>query len=71
MNISGTLKANGKAGTTGQVLMSSGSGLTWGSMAGYKHCQMFYAAGGGTWQVPAGVTEIMVETWGRKRRLRR
>ena len=64
VNISGTIKANGKAGSSGQVLMSSGTGLTWGSVVGYKHCQMYYAAGAGSWQVPAGVTEIMVEAWG-------
>lgn len=64
VNISGTLKANGLAGTVGQVLMSSGSGLTWGSMSGYKHSQMFYTPGSGSWVVPAGVTEIMVEAWG-------
>jgi hypothetical protein len=64
VNISGTLKANGLAGTSGQVLLSTGSGLTWGSSAGYKHCQMFYVAGSSSWIVPAGVKEIMVEAWG-------
>jgi hypothetical protein len=64
VNISGALKANGQAGTSGQVLTSTGTGLTWGSLFGYKHCQMFYAAGSASWIVPAGVKEIMVEAWG-------
>src|SRR5690349_20174342 len=63
VNISGTLKANGATGTSGQVLISSGTGLTWGSLFGYKHCQMFYVSGAGSWQVPAGIKEIMVEAW--------
>ena len=64
VNISGELKANGIAGTSGQVLISSGTGLTWGSLFGYKHCQMFYVAGAASWQVPAGIKEVMVEAWG-------
>jgi hypothetical protein len=64
VNISGTIKTNGAVGTSGQVLISTGTGLTWGSLFGYKHCKMFYTAGAGSWQVPAGIKEIMVEAWG-------
>lgn len=64
VNITGTLKANGNAGSDGQVLMSTGSGLSWGSQAGYKKCVVFMAPGNGTWVVPAGVTEVMAEVWG-------
>lgn len=66
VNISGTIIANGTAGTAGQALISTGNGLAWatiGSGAGYKHFAMYYN-GSGTWTVPAGVTEIMVEMWG-------
>ena len=64
VNITGTLKANGNAGTAGQVLMSTGNGLSWGSASGYKRCVIIQNVGGGTWYVPAGVTEVMVELWG-------
>jgi hypothetical protein len=64
INLTGTIKANGTTGTSGQVLISTGTGLTWGSLFGYKHCQMFYVAGAGSWKVPAGIKEIMVEGWG-------
>ncbi len=64
VNISGNLLANGNTGPAGSVLMSTGTGLTWGSSAGYKFSKMFFTAGSGSWTVPAGVTEIMVEAWG-------
>jgi hypothetical protein len=64
VNISGTIKANGIAGTNGQVLMSTGTGLSWGSQMNYKKCVMFNTPGSSTWTVPAGVTEVMVELWG-------
>lgn len=63
VNISGTIKANGVAGTTGQVLSSSGTGLSWisiGGTMGYKKCVPAQTS----WVVPTGVTEIMVEVWG-------
>jgi len=62
VNIAGALKANGNAGSPGQVLMSTGSGLSWGSTMGYKKCVIFSSSG--TWVVPANVTEVMVELWG-------
>jgi hypothetical protein len=64
VNISGTVKANGVAGTTGQVLTSTGSGLAWssiGSAMGYKKCIML---GSTSWNIPANVNEVMVEIWG-------
>ena len=64
VNISGTLKANGLAGSSGQILMSTGAGLSWGSAMGFKKCVQFYSAGTSSWTVPAGVAEIMVELWG-------
>src|SRR5215212_9641649 len=58
--------ANGTAGTSGQVLTSTGNGLSLQSLCsqmGYKKCTTFdYFAG--TWTVPSGVTEVMVELWG-------
>lgn len=63
VNISGTIKANGVAGTNGQVLGSTSTGLSWmsiGGSMGYKKC----VPASSTWLVPAGVTEIMVEIWG-------
>jgi hypothetical protein len=66
INLTGTIMTNGTAGVNGQVLTSTGSGLSWtsiGSQMGYKKCVML-TAGVGSWVVPAGVTEIMVELWG-------
>ncbi len=64
INVSGTIKANGAAGHNGDVLMSTGAGITWGSFSNYKHSAIFTSPGPGTWIVPAGITEIMVEGWG-------
>lgn len=67
INVSGALMTNGNAGTNGQVLTSTGSGLAWttpGSSMGYKKCKVFTAPGAFVWQVPTGVTEVMVELWG-------
>ncbi len=64
INLSGTIKTNGTSGQNGQVLMSTGAGLTWGSLAGFKHTAIFTTTGAGFWTVPAGITEIMIEAWG-------
>ena len=67
VNITGTIMANGTAGSNGQVLTSTGSGLSWssiGSQMGYKKCKVFMSFGAGSFTVPAGVTEVMVEAWG-------
>ncbi len=64
VNITGTIKANGTAGQSGQVLMSTGTGLSWGSTAGYRKSKSFSGSQVSTFNVPAGVTEVMVEAWG-------
>jgi hypothetical protein len=65
INITGTIKTNGTAGTTGQMLMSTGTGMTWGSIMNYKKCVIYYTPGNSYgFTVPAGVTEVMVELWG-------
>jgi hypothetical protein len=67
INLTGTIMANGTSGSNGQVLTSTGSGLSWstaGSGMGYRKAIAFYTAGAGTWTVPAGVTEVMAELWG-------
>jgi hypothetical protein len=64
INVSGTIKANGVDGTAGQVLMkNSSNALTWGTLCDYKNFVML-EIGSGNWQVPAGVTKILVELWG-------
>ncbi len=64
VNITGTIKANGVTGQKGQVLMSTGTGLSWGSTAGYRKSKSFSSSGAGSFTVPAGVTEVMIEAWG-------
>ena len=57
-------------GTQGvnKVLTSDATGTaSWtsiGSQFGYKKCKQIVASGNGSFTVPAGVTEIMVEAWG-------
>ena len=57
-------------GTQGvnKVLTSDATGAaSWtsiGSQYGYKKCKQIVAAGNGSFTVPTGVTEIMVEAWG-------
>ena len=62
VNITGALKANGIAGQPGQVLMSTGNGISWGSTMEYKNFKVFTA--NGSFTVPPNVTEVMVELWG-------
>jgi len=66
INLSGNLKVNNVAGTSGQALMTNGSGLThWGNVGTeYKNFATFTNTGAGTWTVPAGVTKILCEAWG-------
>ena len=64
VNIAGTIKTAGVAGTPGQVLTSTGTGLTWGSTQGYKHFRMVTTATTQNITLPADVTEVMVEVWG-------
>ncbi len=64
INVSGTIKANGVDGIAGQVLMKNNSNvLTWANICDYKNFVML-EIGSGNWQVPSGVTKIMVELWG-------
>lgn len=64
INVNGTIKVNGADGTAGQVLMKNSSGvLIWGNPDEYKNFVTF-AAGSGSWTVPAGVTKLYVELWG-------
>jgi hypothetical protein len=64
INLSGTIKSNGIAGQNGQVLLSTGAGLSWGTLTGYKRSAIFTGSGTASWTIPAGVTEIMIEAWG-------
>jgi len=67
VNIAGTIKANGTAGKSGQVLGTNSQGLlqwTDGSSgsSGYKNFASF--SSDGTWIVPDTVTQISIEMWG-------
>ena len=64
VNITGTIKTNGVAGKNGDVLMSTGSGISWGSFSNYKHSAIFTSIGAGSFLIPGTVTEIMIEAWG-------
>ena len=71
INLTGTIKANGTDGATGQVLMKNSSGnLAWGDFEQYKHVAGFQAgsftqpATAYSWMVPAGVTQVLFELWG-------
>lgn len=70
INVDGTLKVNGAAGTTGQVLTrNSSNGMQWSTISGYKNTVGFNPTSLTTnttynWMVPAGVTRLLVEAWG-------
>ena len=64
VNITGALKTNGITGSVGQVLMSTGNGLSWSNTMGFKKSIVFKTGSTAIWNVPSGVTEIMVELWG-------
>jgi len=68
LEVAGTLKiADGSQGAD-KVLTSDAAGnASWqsiGSTKGYKYCKQITDAGAGSFTVPAGVTEVMVELWG-------
>lgn len=68
LEVAGTVKiADGTQGAD-KVLTSDAAGnASWqslGATKGYKYCKQITAAGAGSFTVPAGVTEIMVEAWG-------
>ncbi|MCC6761815.1 MAG: hypothetical protein IT252_11400 [Chitinophagaceae bacterium] len=64
IQLNGTIKVNGTAGQTGQALFSTGTGLQWLDAAAndFKRFRSFLA--NGTWNVPPGVTEVLIEAWG-------
>ncbi len=65
MNITGTIKTNGDAGSANQVLMKNGSGsMVWGDISSFKNFESFYTSGSYNWLVPVGVTSILVELTG-------
>lgn len=69
INLNGTIKANGVAGTAGQVLMSTGEGLGWTNTSGqYKNFRQYFTTGETlatfSFTVPAGVTQVFIELWG-------
>ncbi|MEO7308828.1 MAG: hypothetical protein ABIX01_00405 [Chitinophagaceae bacterium] len=69
INVTGTIKANGFAGSAGQFLSSNGAGgMSWAS-AGFQNQAVYSVTSfpGTTadfnWTVPAGVSKIQVELW--------
>lgn len=65
MNTTGALRANGSAGTSGQVLRSNGNGtMAWDDMCQYNNFVTLRSITAATWTVPAGITKILVEVWG-------
>jgi hypothetical protein len=63
VNIQGNLKLGGINGQNGQVLMTDMSGSTvWADIQEYKN-HIAYSQNG-IWNVPAGVTKVMIEAWG-------
>ncbi len=69
INLNGTIKADGTAGTAGQVLTSTGTGISWANMASeLKNVRQFYVTGNTSqtfsFTVPAEATRVMVELWG-------
>ena len=67
LDVNGTVKITDGNQGNGKVLTSDAAGnATWqsiGSKVGYKYCKQF-TFGSGTFTIPAGVTEVMVEAWG-------
>lgn len=69
IQLTGTIKPNGQVGSPGQVLTSTGTGLAWANLAqgegGFYRWAVFSTVTSGVnWNVPAGVSEVMVEIWG-------
>jgi len=68
VNVTGTIKANGVDGTSGQVLMNNGNGtMQWGDMCEFKNYVIYNYTSAGALQpfsVPAGVTKIKIQAWG-------
>jgi hypothetical protein len=65
INLTGTIKVNGIAGTASQVLMKDALGnMAWADLNSYKNFVSFTATGAGTWIVPDTVTSILAEVTG-------
>ena len=68
MNVTGELKANGVAGTEGQLLRSNGDGtMSWDDQCEYKNFRVFNyttASAVQIFTVPAGVTIVKAKVWG-------
>ncbi|NOT52455.1 MAG: hypothetical protein HOP10_14390 [Chitinophagaceae bacterium] len=75
INLSGQLKVNNNAGAANQVLMKDASNnLVWGDLSEFKNLRVFdcssiaFSAGSSNcadvFNIPAGVTSILVECWG-------
>jgi hypothetical protein len=75
INIAGQMKVAGNAGTSNQVLMKDASNnMVWGDLSEFKNIQVFdctniaFNVGVSNclnnWNVPEGVTTILVECWG-------
>jgi hypothetical protein len=63
INVTGTIKANGTAGTPHQVLTTNSAGnLAWAYGSQYPYFVSFRSST--SWIVPAGVTQLMIEAWG-------
>lgn len=65
INTTTTLRVNGNAGNSGQVLRSNGNGMmAWDDMCEYKNFISLQSVAADFWTVPAGVTKILIEGWG-------
>jgi hypothetical protein len=64
INVQGTIKANGVAGQNNQVLMTNpGGNLVWADLVQYKNFVGFTLPGPYSWNVPVGITKILIEAW--------
>lgn len=64
INTSGNLMVNGVAGTDGQVLTMNGGTMQWMDKSRFKNWAIYTTTGASTFNVPAGVNEILIEMWG-------
>jgi hypothetical protein len=62
INTTGNLMINGVAGTNGQVLGMNGGAMQWMDKSRFKNWALFTSSG--TFNVPPGVTEVLIEMWG-------
>jgi hypothetical protein len=65
INVTQSIKANGVAGEPGQLLSVNSSGnLVWVNATEFKNHINFSTLGFENWEVPPGVTRVMLEAWG-------